>query len=810
MVIVKKYKDASKRIFRALEDLLKRGVDYACSFKPLFVPMRYRQALELERLRSASLLTPWGCLTNITVVIVQFGAVHDVGSRSYHIELLTGVEVISLLLLGLSFLLYKILRSAESLSTARYYRIVLQGLTFLLGMTWASMPFTLFLHANADMRVVIACICAGLIATSIAFVSIRGVTAAMAMPIAISSGITLWRSGDLAFAWLGVALTIYTAFILVVSWQVRRLMDRFNLIRIQQKDQQETLQLFLGKTEKSVLSWIWETDEKGFLRFVSADLAAALHQDVSKIENQPMGEFLQRFAEKSSANEERLSQLQNCLDAAIVFRDVTIALQLDQQIQHWSIAGRPLFDEYARFYGFRGLASDITAELIAHERASFQARHDALTGLPNRYAFDEALRQALSELGRFAKPFAIFCIDLDHFKSLNDRYGHNVGDHLLRAAARRIAAVIGPDDILTRFGGDEFILLVNNLNIPQIENLANAMIGAFSAPFLVGEESILLSLSIGISLAPAAGDSVEALLNAADLALYQVKENGGCSWCFFEAAFRYQVEQRRNILRDLRTAITQKSLTLVYQPVVDAHTLSLRGFEALARWHRPGNGPVSPDKFIRLAEEAGLIKVLGAWILEEACLAAQRWPHSLFISVNVSCGQLYEPNFVQDVQAILSRTGLEPGRLELEITESIFMDAEGVSFGILRALTDIGVRIVLDDFGRGFSSLGFLKDFSFSKIKIDTGFTRDMMHDRRSAAIVRSVITLAGELGIVMTAEGVETNEQLTILQRYGCTQVQGYLFSVPLAEKDIKGLLMSLRQDGASAHKKTYMFEQR
>ena len=665
--------------------------------------------------------------------------------------------------------------------------------------------------ATANMRVLIACTCAGLIATSLVMMPVRGASEALAMPLVAGSFIALYKTDVAAFMWLAALLMIYTIFVLAATNQIRRLFERYTLARLQQEEQNDFIQLLLGEGDQISSRWLWETDVESRFCYVNSGLAEALGHPAHEIEGTSFFKVLGTHPRTEDDNGGERAALMECIQDRVFFRNIAIPVLTDTEPKWWSITGSPNFDAAKRFTGYKGVASDITASRKARAVTAHRALHDALTGLPNRHAFGEALRQALAELGRAGEAFALLSIDLDGFKAINDSLGHAAGDALLKATAARLRQSVRHSDLIARLGGDEFMILQRGATVPALGVLAQRLLDQFKEPFNIEGESKSIGLSIGISIAPLGGDTSEALLEAADMALYQAKRHGGDCHRFYEPELKLKVQAERGLLRDLRKAIEARVIDVVYQPIVDAQTLAIRGFETLARWRHPDIGPVSPEKFIRLAEEGGLIEELGEWILEQACKEATTWPETLKVSVNVSVGQLFGDDFPSRVFNILQRTGLAAARLELEVTESIFMDTEKSCFGVLEGLRDLGIHVALDDFGRGFSSLAFLSDFPFAKIKMDSSFVRDMVHDRRSAAVVHAVIGLAANLGIVVTAEGVERSEQLVLLRRQGCTEAQGYLFSRPLPKHMIPGLLAELRHNAAEAAGSTtqdYIFD--
>ena len=431
---------------------------------------------------------------------------------------------------------------------------------------------------------------------------------------------------------------------------------------------------------------------------------------------------------------------------------------------------------------------DVTDRVRAVEQLSFQARHDALTGLPNRVSFNEKMTEALARLSRHGQQFSIFLLDLDLFKSVNDSLGHPVGDALLKAVAQRLQECLRETDLVARFGGDEFAIL-QTFRGDQREaaiGLASRISNAISIPFEVNGHQIIIGTSTGIAFAPHHGAEVDQLVKCADIALYQAKSAGRNQHCVFEPVLETEARARHSLEIDLREALALNRFELRYQPVVNMATLESCGAEALLRWNHPQAGIVSPDKFIPLAEETGLIVPLGEWVLRTACADAAAWPGQKKVAVNLSPVQFGKGDLVDSVSRALVNSGLRPEQLELEITESVLLYKSEENLALLHALKSLGVSIVLDDFGTGYSSLGYLKMFPFDKIKIDQSFVRELATRADCAAIVCALIGLGRTLNIVTTAEGVETQEQLTLLRAVGCNQAQGYLFSKPLRKCDL------------------------
>jgi diguanylate cyclase (GGDEF)-like protein len=443
--------------------------------------------------------------------------------------------------------------------------------------------------------------------------------------------------------------------------------------------------------------------------------------------------------------------------------------------------------------GWVATHQDITERRRAEAKIEYMAHHDALTDLPNRLQLYEQLRQTLARPKR-GEHVAVFCLDLDRFKDVNDAHGHAVGDLLLKAVADRLRQCVRETDMVARLGGDEFAIMQAGTSQPtDATSLASRLIEMIGATFELGVHQVTVGLSIGIALAPGDGLDPDQLLKNADMALYRAKSDGHGLYRFFEPEMDARMQARRKLEIDLRTAIANSEFELFYQPLVDMKTEYVTGFEALIRWRHPERGMVPPLDFISVAEETGLIVPIGDWVLRQACVEAATWPSGVKVAVNLSPIQFKSKALLLSVVSALAASGLSPNRLELEITESVLLQDGDATLAILNELRELGVRISMDDFGTGYSSLSYLRKFPFDKIKIDRSFIVDMSDHNDSMAIVRAVIAMGSGLGIATTAEGVETVEQFKRLKLEGCTEVQGYLFSPPRPAVEIKGLLTSI-----------------
>jgi diguanylate cyclase (GGDEF)-like protein len=431
--------------------------------------------------------------------------------------------------------------------------------------------------------------------------------------------------------------------------------------------------------------------------------------------------------------------------------------------------------------GWVATHEDITERSRAEAKIKHMARHDILTGLSNRAALEDQMQEALERVRRGGR-VAVMCLDLDHFKNINDTLGHPVGDKLLCAVTERLNALVRAGDTVARMGGDEFVILQTGIERPEdAESLAQRLVTSIDRPFDLAGHQFVVSTSVGIALAPRDGTTSEELLRNADLALYSAKSDGRATYRFFEPKMNKLLQDRRQLEADLRNALVHDELELYYQPQVDAMSEEITGCEALLRWNHPVRGLVMPFEFIPLAEEIGLIVPIGEWVLRKACQEAKSWPKPYRIAVNLSPAQFRSRDLVQSVLDALAETNLEPHRLELEITETTLLRDDETTMATLQRLHDLGIKISMDDFGTGYASLSNLHRFPFDKIKIDRSFVVGMEGKGDGAAIIKAVVWLGKELGITTVAEGVETDEQLQQVRAYGCSEVQGYLFSRPL-----------------------------
>jgi diguanylate cyclase (GGDEF)-like protein/PAS domain S-box-containing protein len=532
----------------------------------------------------------------------------------------------------------------------------------------------------------------------------------------------------------------------------------------------------------------WETDEH--LRIVEG-WSTADQQAPSRLPTHLIGKTIQEIAEQDSRSPLAWKSPLTALEQRRPFRGLTFSVRTRDNGTLWLEAnGNPCFDPQGRFRGYRGTCRDITERKMVEAQVAFMSRHDGLTRLPNRTLLRERIQLALAQAAR-GVGFAVMCLDLDHFKLINDTLGHPTGDALLLEAAIRLQACVRETDTVARLGGDEFAIVQTGVEKPEDANLlAQRIVESISQPYEFGDDIIIVGATIGVAVAPSNGGDPDLLLKNADIALYRAKQDGRGGICFFEHDMDARLQARRSLETELRTALAAGEFRVFYQPVVYTQSGEISCFEALVRWHHPTRGVVSPADFIPVAEESGLIRPIGEWVLQQACLDAASWPEHIKVAVNLSPAQFKSRNLGQSVREALRKSGLPGHRLELEITEAVLMQNTKATVEALHELRELGTVISMDDFGTGYSSLSYLRSFPFDKLKIDRSFIRDLTNHRGALAIVRAIAALGSSLGLATTAEGVETREQFDAVRAEGCTEVQGYLFSPPVPAEQLQQFL--------------------
>jgi diguanylate cyclase (GGDEF)-like protein/PAS domain S-box-containing protein len=538
--------------------------------------------------------------------------------------------------------------------------------------------------------------------------------------------------------------------------------------------------------------WVFDAETT---RFLSVNDAAIQHYGYSR------ETFLAMTLQEIWPEEERISHneaLLNVGDSYQSSRNWRHIRADGSEIHVLTFGRRVAFDGRD---GYLVAIADITERRKAEARVAYMAHHDGLTDLPNREFYQERLRQALTDAKASNKRVAVLCVDLDLFKNVNDSFGHPMGDRLLRLVADRLRSQVRSNHLAARLGGDEFALILTSEVTPnEICDFSTRLISVLSDSYDIDGVEVVIGASVGIALSPSDGTTFEELMRNADMALYRAKADGGGLHRFFEREMDLLAQKRREMEIDLRRAFGNGEFELHYQPLVNIGADRISGFESLLRWRHPDKGMISPADFIPIAEDIGLIVAIGEWVLREACTEATNWPDDVKVAVNLSAVQFRSRNLVQAVISALAHSGLSPRRLELEITESVFLAETEANLAILHQLRQLGVSISMDDFGTGYSSLSYLRSFPFDKIKIDRSFVKDIAERPDCVAIVRAISGLGRSLNITTTAEGVETVDQLDWLRNEGCNEVQGFLFSAAKPAAEIAGLLSKFGRRASQA----------
>ncbi|MXO59106.1 EAL domain-containing protein [Altererythrobacter salegens] len=542
----------------------------------------------------------------------------------------------------------------------------------------------------------------------------------------------------------------------------------------------------LDEFEAGNIGWFWATDDQNRLIYLSPPAAATFQASHEDLIGRPLASL---FTLEAGDDEEAAERpLPFLLSARTKFANMIVKVDAGGETCWWTITGKPYLNPQGTFLGYRGGAKDITADFERQRDNTRAAQFDSLTGLANRNRMTRRLTAILTAYKVAKRSCALLMLDLDRFKAVNDTLGHPAGDELLKQVAQRLERIVGTKGEIGRLGGDEFQIILPDMDDRgDLGDLAHRIIQMISQPYSLDGSRAIIGTSVGIAVAPYDGIEPSELVKAADLALYAAKGGGRGQYRFYSNDLKDIAHQRREIEEDLRDALSRGELKMHYQPVVCAKTHKVKGFEALMRWEHPERGSISPAVFIPIAEETNLIIALGEWAMRQACEDSSQWPGDLTVSVNVSAQQFSTENLPTLVTNALSSSGLKPSRLELEITESVFMGDAAATDAMFAKLKRIGVRLALDDFGTGYSSLGYLRKAPFDKIKIDQSFVRGSTEpDNSNSAIIAAIVSLANALDMETTAEGVEAMDELALVQKRGATLIQGFIFSRAVPQEEV------------------------
>nr|WP_298928391.1 EAL domain-containing protein [uncultured Erythrobacter sp.] len=549
------------------------------------------------------------------------------------------------------------------------------------------------------------------------------------------------------------------------------------LAPIMQSDVKRLASLLDG-LERSELGWFWASDGAGRLIYLSGPAAERITKNADDIIGTNLSELFLDDEEGEQSPTQRPLKFQ--LAARNSLRPTIVKIKREKKTLWWEISGAPKHNEAGEFGGYHGIARDVTSTIASQRDAEKMSRYDSLTGLSNRYHINHKLGATLSAFRVAKRSCATMLLDLDRFKQVNDTMGHPAGDELLKQVSQRLTRIVGKKGEIGRLGGDEFQVLLPDIDDrAELGALSDRIIQMLSQPYSVNGMRAVIGCSVGVAVAPFDGIESEDIIKAADLALYAAKGGGRGQFRFYSSDLRDQASHRHQIEEDLRDALVKEELEMHFQPIVSADEHKVVCVEALMRWNHSERGMISPADFIPVAEEVGIIRELGEWAINDVCQQVAQWPTDICAAVNVSAVQFASDNFIEVVQRALKRSGVEPNRIELEITESVFVGDINRALRMFKELKEVGVRLALDDFGTGYSSLSYLRDAPFDKMKIDQSFVRGCTEEgNNNGAIVSAVVRLAEALNMETVAEGVETQDELEAVIGHGATRIQGALFA--------------------------------
>ena len=742
----------------------------------LAIPDRFSAETRAAQLFETLKLAKFSVFAHVLVVMSFIPFFWETACRTYVLAL----GVVVSLLAGAAFCAVAIcgprINSATAVTRGRW---AATAFAFLLGIAWGTVPIALLPWSDDSHRIIVTSTMTGVVADVFVLGPILPVSIMFVLPVCTGIGIGLSLMGGFTGICLLVLLAIFTFFVVFSVKEMNKLSVRRIFDRVQVSEQNETIGLLLREYEESTSDWLWELDREGRLANASERIAQSLGLPLAALSLQPIHKIFRSRCPAAPVSE-GARKVSTAIAGRRPFHNTIIELRTEDASIWWRLTGKPIYDKSGAYFGYRGVGSDITLARNAEQKIAYMAKFDALTGLANRSVFLSLAGEDCEKSVRQRARRALLYLDLDGFKGINDSLGHAIGDQLLIAVAERLKAGVPDGALLARLGGDEFAVLLPVARRSDAESLAQSLIERMAAPFHIDGSEADVGLSIGIAFSPDDAASPDSLLVKADLALYCAKAEGKGRHRVFVEEMERSLNERRAFESELRLALPRGELELVYQPLVSLNLGRVVCFEALLRWNSPLRGKVSPVAFIPVAETIGLIVSMGRWVLWQACTEAARWDPDVSIAVNISPQHFRTPDFLSDVSVALELSGLDPSRLEIEITEGVFLEDCDAALENLHALRKRGIRIALDDFGTGYSSLNYLISFPVDKIKIDRSFVRDFLSRNENRAIIDAILTLARELSIKVTAEGVETVDQAVALRARRCDDIQGYLLGVP------------------------------
>ncbi|MGI9350391.1 MAG: putative bifunctional diguanylate cyclase/phosphodiesterase, partial [Rhizobiaceae bacterium] len=676
----------------------------------------------------------------------------------------------------------------------------------LMGALWGMLGMLIYPYLQPEFQIVLIAAICGMFGGAV--VSLYMLPRAMFywLGAAITgSAIALFVAGTFVSYVIAVLLILYALSLFISGYAISATYTQAKMAHFEVSDQSDTISILLRDFSEKASDWLWEFTDLGEVTRGSEKLENLLGLSLETLVS---GNQVKNIDQQGLTilPESQIEELLVAVENQKSFQDLLVGTERFEADYWVVLSGSPLWRLDGSYAGYRGVASDVTRQKRDEKRIAYLAHHDALTGLMNREKFTRILNSESAGDTKSRGSWCVYFLDLDGFKTINDQEGHATGDTLLKLVSDRISSVVSDLDIVARLGGDEFAILATFQSSDQaMDNLARAIIHECSRPYLIDGKQLSVGISIGIAKEEPHDNDLNNLLNKADLALYQAKAKGKSTYCWYDRSLDEATNEHRLIEADLKNAIKNREISVSYQPQVSAITQEVIGFEALARWNHPERGNIPPSVFIPVAEKLGIINEIGEWVLGNACKAAASWPGGVSVAVNMSIQQFHSDKIISVVERELKLSGLKPEKLEIEITESLFMENTEEVIEILEKLKKIGIQIALDDFGTGYSSLSYLMKFPFDKLKVDRSFIQSVDDGKGTAKSVLNAITELGRvLNLKVTAEGIETQKQMEMLQELNCTYLQGYYFGQPLAESEISGYMLknmtSLLKDGKPA----------
>jgi len=679
----------------------------------------------------------------------------------------------------------KVIVSKNVLIKAAIWAATLSGI-------WAVLPVYMYPRLPIEKQVIMIAILSGMMGGGA--ITLYVVPRAMLLWLGTITGgcaIALILQGNYESYIVLVLIAVYVTALAKAGLTMAQTFLQGEKTNLENEEQADTIGLLLRDFSGKKGDWLWEINAQG--QFIKGQ-DDFFHAFGTAFPSVNLIEIEKHTAANSGVviNLRSLKPLSKHFEMQTSFRDIVVMAEGEENTFWVQLAGKPIYNTYKEFSGFRGVASDVTETKIAEERIAYLAHNDALTGLINRGRFTNALESMIKSHNP-GSTWSILYLDLDGFKAVNDSDGHAAGDDLLIEVASRLKKCISDNDLVARLGGDEFAILCNSAETVQsISELAQKLIDKISKPYIVNGNTIEIGTSIGIALGDLNGTDSRTLMKNADLALYRAKSEGKGTYRLYNLEMDEIIQERRSLENDVRVALRKKEFSVNYQPLVSAETGKTTGFEALIRWYHPDRGAISPTEFIPIAERLGVIHEIGEWVLDIACKAATNWPDHLSVSVNLSPEQFKNNRIISNVTSALLNSKLDPKRLELEITEGLFIENTDQALSLLHELKTMGVSLAMDDFGTGYSSLSNILKFPFDKLKIDRSLISSIDDDKVARNLLEAIMKLGSVLELKVTAEGVETNAQAELLKTMDCTHLQGFHFGKPLSESELSAYMLN------------------